>query len=266
MMTAPPSHDHRGQPASRLATVFFVGAAAALGLPVVLFGVVLGLVGGGPVIGLLVGVVAGAIVAGGAVIPARRGAEARVLSLLDVRRADPVAQARLVNLVEGLCTAGGVARPGLFVLHDAAPNALSLGRDDRHGCLVVTSGLLDTLNRIELEGVLAHELTHLRAGDTAGPTVGVALCGRLAVGALEPLASRLATLSARPEREAKADLDAVALTRYPPGLLSALERIRDSDTELAGVPAALDALWLAPRQRPARQTALEARISALREL
>jgi heat shock protein HtpX len=265
-MTGPPSHDPAGTPAHRVATLLFVTTALVVGLPVLLLGAVVGLVAGNLIVGIAVGVTAAGVVAGGAVMPARHAAEARVLSLIDVRPADPVAQARLVNLVEGLCTAGGVARPRLFVMDQAAPNALSLGRDDRHGCLVVTAGLLDALNRIELEGVLAHELSHLRAGDTAGPTVAVALCGRLAVGALEPVASRLAARATGPEREAGADLAAVSLTRYPPGLLSALERIRDTDTELTGVPTALDTAWLAPRQRAARHSALEARIEALREL
>ena len=80
------------------------------------------------------------------------------------------AEARLLNLVEGLAPVAGVARPHCVVLDDPAPNALALGRDARHGCIVVTSGLLRSLSRMELEGVVARALVDIRDGTTAAPT------------------------------------------------------------------------------------------------
>ena len=69
---------------------------------------------------------------------------------------------RLHNLVEGLCIAGGLPKPRLYVVDDPAPNAFATGRNPKHAAIAVTTGLLEKMNRVELEGVLAHELSHIQ--------------------------------------------------------------------------------------------------------
>src|SRR5256886_5466849 len=97
------------------------------------------------------------------------------------RPADPVQYARLHNLVEGLCIAAGLPKPRVYVIEDPAPNAFATGRNPRHAAVAVTTGLLDTMNRIELEGVLAHELSHVKNYDILVSTLAVTLVGVVAL-------------------------------------------------------------------------------------
>lgn len=217
--------------------------------------------------------------------------------LLGAQPADPIRHARLFNLVEGLGANAGVPQPALYVLPDPALNALTMGRSPRHAELVVTSGLLDELTRIELEAVLAHELSHIRNDDIVTATVAVGLFGllgrpaRAAAGAgmgavlasavvpISALAGVGMQLSVDPDREEVADSLGVHLTRYPPAMVSALEKMERRGTLLtAGSPATAH-LWLAaslppPPSRHWRwlprlyetHPPLEERIEALREL
>lgn len=175
----------------------------------------------------------------------------------------PGEQARVRNLTGGLCAAMGVAVPSVFVVVDPVPNAMVLGTARRHASLVVTSGLEGQLSRMELEGVVAHELAHLKAGDQVAGTVAGVVLGPLA--ALSP-AWRRALARSAVLREARADLAGVSATRYPPGLRSALERLRDGPApSVRGRRGWLAAhLWI----NPPRQTGdeLQRRIEALDEL
>ncbi|MGH9076744.1 MAG: hypothetical protein ACRDY0_04720 [Acidimicrobiales bacterium] len=213
----------------------------------------------GPVVAVVVLVVVAAAVAAFVWTTAER----RAVSAIGGRDADARADARFVNLVEGLGAAGGVSPPRLLVVDDPALNAAALGRDPRRGTLVVTSGLLGALTRVELEGLLAAQLVRIKRGDT--------LPGTLA-SAAGPLARR-ACRSALPAQGG--DLAAVALTRYPPGLASALEKVATGPTALVREVPAVAALWLADPGQPAGpgqpgdravRAPLEARIAALREL
>lgn len=134
------------------------------------------------------------------------------LALTRARPADAEGDARLHNIVEGLCVAAGLPKPDLYVVDDHTLNAFSLGRNPGHASVVVTSGLLDKLNRVELEGVVAHELAHIRNHDTLITTTAVGL----------PLLR--VVLPGR--RESVADVTGVRFTRYPPGLIAALEKLR----------------------------------------
>ena len=69
------------------------------------------------------------------------------------------------NLVEGLCIASGLPKPRLYIIDDPAPNAFATGRNPKHAAIAVTTGLLEKMNRVELEGVLAHELSHVKNYD-----------------------------------------------------------------------------------------------------
>lgn len=223
-----------------------VAAVVALGAFAVA-GALLALAGVGLVAPVALGVAAGVV----AVLLLRRS-DALALRLLGARLADPVAHARLHNLVEGLCAGAGLPEPRLFVVDDEAPNSLALGRDPASASLVATLGLLDRLGRIELEGVVAHELSHVKARDTAPATAAV-LVALVAPG--------LVPRFLPPEREALADAAGVALTRYPPGLVSALEKLAD-DPSAVRAHRAVAHLWL----EPPVAGALDERLAILHEL
>ena len=169
----------------------------------------------------------------------RRG-PAAVLGGLGATAADPVGHARLHNLTESLCVAAGLPKPSLFVVAEPAPNSLTVGLARPSACVVVTSGLLEQSSRMELEAVLAHELSHIRRGDMAVSTVVAGGLGPLfavAPGLAGGLSRRLLE-----GREAAADVAAIGLTRYPPALVSALERMRDAPAPAARAPV-VALLW-----------------------
>jgi heat shock protein HtpX len=263
------------------------------------------------------GVAVALVVAGLTSFAAWWKSDAIALRMSHARPADDVEHARLHNLVEGLCIAGGLPKPRLYVIEDDAPNAFATGRDPRHAAVAVTTGLLRKLNRVELEGVLAHELSHIKNYDTLVSTLAVTLVGVLALlsdfalrflwwggprhrddrssGAgpaallgvvgivllvVAPLVGRLMQLAVSRRRELLADVTGVSLTRYPPGLLSALEKLRDDTTVVHSASRATAHLWIEspiPRAssdgRGARlnrwfdtHPPLEERIAALREI
>jgi len=95
--------------------------------------------------------------------------------------ADGPEYARYHNLVEGLCIAAGLPKPRLYVVDDPAPNAFATGRNPKHAAVAVTTGLLEKMNRVELEGVLAHELSHVRNYDILVTTIAVTAVGAIAL-------------------------------------------------------------------------------------
>jgi heat shock protein HtpX len=224
------------------------------GLVFVVAWLVLAVVGLGALLALLPALV----LAGGAAWFVQSRAEATVLRRLGSTPVDAHQQPRLHNLVEGLCVAAGVPKPDLHVVDDDAPNALAIGRDPRHAVLVATTGLLDKLTRIELEGVLAHELSHVKNHDTAVATLAAVLIGRVAPGRLPSAIGE--------RREAVADVTGVAITRYPPGLISALEKLRDDPSELRSTDRSVAHLWIEAPVDDLLCPPLEERIQALREL
>ncbi len=199
-----------------------------------------------------------------------------VLAKLQATPADPVRHARLHNLVEGLCLASGLPKPALLVLDDPAVNAISVGRTPADSAIVCTSGLLDLLDRMELEAVMAHELAHIRRRDTTSGCESAVIVGYPAL--VVPSMRRALVRAAGAGREALADQAAVSLTRYPPGLVSALAKVRAAPSIR---PASLSSstvtmtghLWLAPldpsffAEQPIRGAlGLEDRIALLHEL
>jgi heat shock protein HtpX len=192
------------------------------------------------------------------------------------RPADPQEYARLYNLVEGLTIATGLPMPRLYIIDDPAPNAFATGRDPKHSAIAVTTGLLQKMNRIELEGVLAHELSHIKNYDILVMTLSVVMVGAIALisdlglrffifggrrndnsGAgpivalialvfivLAPFAAMLMQFAVGRRRESLADVSAIEMTRYPPGLIAALEKLRDDQTVVRANNRATAHLWI----------------------
>jgi heat shock protein HtpX len=219
--------------------------------------------------------------------------DAVALRMSHARPADPVEHARLHNLVEGLCIAGGLPKPRLYIVDDDAPNAFATGRDPRHAAVAVTTGLLAKMNRVELEGVLAHELSHIKNYDILVSTLAVTMVGIVTLLAdfslrflwwggprhrdddrdgggaaailavfgfvlllLAPLVGRIMQSAVSRRREALADVSGVAMTRYPPGLISALEKLRDDTTVVHSSSRATAHLWI---ESPLPQAEVESR-------
>ncbi len=238
---------------------------------------------------------------------------------LRVSRAQPASEEefpRLHNIVEGLCIAGGIPKPRLYVIDDPSPNAFATGRNPRHAAIAVTTGLMERMNRVELEGVLAHELSHIKNYDILVSTLAVTMVGIIAIAAdigvrflwfgmgrsrgddrnggplailailgfvllaLSPLIARVMQAAVSRKRETLADVSGVELTRYPPGLISALEKLKDDYTVVGSVSHATAHLWIeqpmATKQEEGRlarlnrmfdtHPPLEERIAYLREL
>lgn len=247
------------------------------------------------------GVVVALVVAGGAAGLSWWKSDAVALAMSHARRADPQQYARYHNLVEGLCIAGGVPKPRLYVVEDDAPNAFATGRNPRHAAVAVTTGLLEKLSRIELEGVLAHELSHIKSYDTLVSTLAVTMVGVVALlsdwslrflwwggprhrddrrdgggGAMaafavlgfvllavSPLVAKVMQHAVSRRRESLADVSAVHLTRYPPGLISALEKLRDDRTVVHSASRATAHLWI---EAPTGQVDGEDRLAWLNRL
>ncbi len=190
--------------------------------------------------------------------------ERHVVASLGARPADPVTDARLLNLIDGLCTTAGLRPPRVLVTPHDGLNLLVTGRSSERAVLAVTTGLVEHLSRIELEGVLADGLVQIRRGDIVPATIAVATFGlgtRFAVG--------------DPDHDAGVDRAGAALTRYPPALIRALETMDRLGTAVDGVPSSVAPLWLADplpapagelAGRPSGRPALNERVTALREL
>jgi heat shock protein HtpX len=192
--------------------------------------------------------------------------------VLAISRARPVTKEEypyLYNVVEGLAIAAGLPTPRCYVIDDTAPNAFATGRNPQHAVICVTTGIIEKLNRVELEGVIAHEMSHIKNYDVRLQTVVVVMAGvvallsdwilrsflwgggrkrggrgerggggagailivvGLALAALSPFIATIIQLAVSRKREFLADASGAMLTRYPPGLASALRKI-SADTE-----------------------------------
>ncbi len=179
-----------------------------------------------------------------------------VISMAGARPAPESEFPQLHHVVENLAITAGLPKPNIYVINDPAPNAFATGRNKNHAIVAVTSGLISLMNRNELEGVIAHELSHIGNRDMLVMTLVVVLAGFVAiisdiflrmsyfgggrrddrggnvlailaiVGAiLAPLAATLIRLAISRRREFLADASGALLTRYPEGLASALEKI-----------------------------------------
>jgi len=192
--------------------------------------------------------------------------------VLTISRARPATKDEfpyLYNVVEGLAIAAGLPAPRCYVIDDTAPNAFAAGRKPETAVICVTTGILEKLNRLELEGVIAHEMSHIKNFDVRLQTLVVVMAGivallsdwmlrsfmwgggrrrggrsrsgsggaggililvGLALAVLSPFIATIIQLAVSRKREFLADASGAMLTRYPAGLASALRKI-SADTE-----------------------------------
>ncbi len=198
-----------------------------------------------------------------------------VLSALGATASDEEDRPRLHNLVDGLCATMGLDRPAIAVVQSDIPNALALGRDPKSATIVVTSGLDRALGLVELEGVLAHELVHIKRNDTALSAVAVLVSVPWAV--VRGNAAGAATVHrlVGPGREFSADQRAALIVRYPAGIGSALEAMLAAPSGDTGWPPAAGRiaaltrwLWVDPmsgtpdREEPAMGNLDDTRVRA----
>ena len=180
----------------------------------------------------------------------------------------------LYNFVENIAITAGLPMPELYVIHDKSPNAFATGRSPEYSAVAVTTGLLDVLDRSELEGVIAHEISHIKNRDTLIMTSTVAILGIIAVLSdfvlhsvlfggsrkdgnifitigvlvisvvLIPLVAKLVHFAISRKREFLADASGSLLTRNPEGLASALEKINQHSIPLRKASAATAHLFI----------------------
>ncbi|MBC7266931.1 MAG: zinc metalloprotease HtpX [Coriobacteriia bacterium] len=203
-----------------------------------------------------------------------------VLALSRARPVDRDIEPYLVNTIEGLSIAAGLPVPRAYVIDDPAPNAFATGRDPEHAAIAVTTGLLQKLDRLELEGVVAHELSHIKNRDTLIQTLAAVLAGTvvlasdwmlrslwwrggrrrdsegagqlqalfaligIALAILAPLFATLIQMAISRQREYLADANGALLTRYPAGLASALRKIAADTNRLAVANKATEPLYI----------------------
>lgn len=213
LATAPGDDPLHAAPGNRRRAVLLAVAPSVIGF-VVAF--VVGFVAASPVVGLAAGAALGTLV----FTSLWRGGCRALLGALGARPVDEDDVPGAYNLVEGLCATMGLNVPALYLVDDDAPNALALGRGAKDASLVLTTGLLDALDPVALEGVLAHELTHIKRDDTAPATLAASVY--LVIGVVVPGGPSAVHSWAGRGRECDTDRQAVRVTRYPPGLRHAL--------------------------------------------
>jgi len=200
--------------------------------------------------------------------------------ILNMSRAKPIEKRdspELYRLVENLCITAGLPLPKIYIIEESQPNAFATGRDAEHAVVAVTRGLLEKLERAELEGVVAHELSHIGNKDMLLQTIVVVLAGvivimtdfffrisfwgggrrsskggnqylvfvAIALAILAPIFAQLIKLAISRKREFLADASGVLLTRYPEGLARALEKISADPNPLKGASDATSHLYIA---------------------
>ncbi len=178
------------------------------------------------------------------------------LSVSGAKRIEKAQAPDLYNLIENLCIANGQPMPAVYIIDDASPNAFATGRDPEHASIAFTTGILKLLTREELEGVAAHELSHVKNYDIRVMTIVVVLVGLIsliadimihlrfrgsdknnagialvligiALALLSPIFAKIIQLAVSRSREYLADASGALLTRYPEGLARALEKIEN---------------------------------------
>jgi len=227
-------------------------------------GYILGFYIGAPVTGLLIAFIFSAVM----VLISYYSGDELILKMSHAVPSDKKTYPHLVNTVEGLAIAAGIQTPKIYIINDSAINAFATGRNPNHASVTVTTGAIERLKRDELEGVIAHELAHIRNYDIRMMMLVAVLVGIIALlsdlflrtmiygrrdkqirgtgrpfGAilflvgfilalLAPLIAQLIKLAVSRQREFLADADGALLSRNPQGLANALKKIRDDKEPL----------------------------------
>ncbi|MFH1455215.1 MAG: M48 family metalloprotease [bacterium] len=198
-----------------------------------------------------------------------------VLSISGAKEAKHDEYTDLYHIVENLSITAGLPMPKIYIINDVSPNAFATGRNKEHAVIAVTNGLLQILNKTELEGVIAHEFSHIRNRDILLSTVVVVLVGFISilvnmfirgglVGGkrdndkgggiimiigiifiiLSPIISKIIQLAISRKREFLADASGALLTRYPDGLASALQKISNANIPMRNPNTATAHLYI----------------------
>ncbi|MFA5360431.1 MAG: zinc metalloprotease HtpX [Candidatus Paceibacterota bacterium] len=201
-----------------------------------------------------------------------------ILSMTNAKPIQKKDSPDLYRIVENLSLSAGLPLPKIYIMNESSPNAFATGRNPEHGVICVTQGLLDKLEKSELEGVIAHELSHIGNRDILLSSVVVVLVGLIALlsdwlmrslfwgrnnsrenegnlglimlilgiiaAILAPLAATLLRLAISRKREFLADASGALLTRYPEGLARALEKISQDPTPLKSASNATSHLFI----------------------
>lgn len=196
-----------------------------------------------------------------------------VLALSGAKQISEKDNPHVYNLVQNLCIGAGMPMPKIYIMHDTSPNAFATGRDPKHGVICFTTGILEKLNKSELEGVAAHELSHIRNFDIRLMAIVTVLVGFVAIASefflrslwfksddnraqgvfiiigivlalLSPLVATLIQLSVSRKREFLADASGALLTRYPEGLARALEKLDEDKKPLRNATNATAHLFI----------------------
>ena len=217
-------------------------------------------------------------ISGGSALVSYFAGDKLILAQSQARELGPDEERKLRDVVESLALGLGIPTPKIYVIEDSAPNAFATGRDPQHASIAVTRGLLDKLDRTELEGVIAHELSHVGNRDIRVMVLVVVLVGTvalladwmwrsmfwgrgrdrdrggggaiiaviaIALAVLTPIIATLIQLAVSRQREYLADASGALLTRYPPGLASALRKIAADKEPLEVANKATAALYIA---------------------
>ncbi|MBD3248026.1 M48 family metalloprotease [Candidatus Falkowbacteria bacterium] len=212
-----------------------------------------------------------------------------VLSMSNAKKLEFDDNRQLYRIVENLCITAGLPMPRIYIIDEQAPNAFATGRDPKHAVIAVTKGILQKLDRSELEGVIAHELSHIGNRDILISTVVTVLVGVVVLLAdffrrylmfggrrrssnrrdgrlqliifiaaivfsiLAPIFAYLMQFAISRKREFKADADGALLTRYPEGLAMALTKIANDQQELKVANRATAHLYIASPFKPKKE-------------
>lgn len=199
-------------------------------------------------------------------------ASSLAVAMTGAKRIEKKDNPKLYNAVENLSLSAGLPMPKVYVIDDPAPNAFATGRDPKHAVVAATTGLLDIMDKSELEAVMAHELSHVKNYDIRVSMITFGLVcvvgfisdlglrmlwlgdddDRSPVGTIvivitslfAPLAASLAQLAVSREREYLADASAAHLTRYPEGMISALKKLEEHGRPMRRQNAATEALYI----------------------
>lgn len=233
-----------------------------------------------------IGLLAGTAVAIVQYVVAHRAGSALIMAATGAHPVDRHEDPQLVNVVEELAIAAGLPCPTVYVIDSASPNAFATGFTPQEAAVAVTTGLRSKLRRDELQAVMAHELGHIRNGDTGYMVLMAVLVGSIALladiglralwhqnavadkkrsaaavlivvvvvlGILAPIFSRLLQAAVSRQREFLADATSVELTRHPAALVSALEKLTSDPTPLEGANRATQHLYIVNPMRRARR-------------